>query len=186
MTDSLPEKMDTFQTVTSEAAQAKRRQQSLGTEIGRELATHVEAAVADTGTTVEAVDRSPADERFRFEARLDRAAMLATLADALPDGFALAGTNGDGSLTIEWTGSDREPTKRNADVILKAVIDEGVETDADGLITAVPTREDVRSRVETLGVDGEIAVERLDRLVRLDMVDIDDGSVYPDTNFSRR
>ena len=186
MTDPLPEKMETFRTATSEATSARRRRQTLGTEIGREIAAHVEAAVADAGTTVEPVDRSPADERFQFEARLDRAAMLAALADALPAGFAVAGPNGDGSLTIEWTGTDREPTNRNADVVLKAVIDEGVETDADGLITGVPTREDVLSRIETLGVDRETAVERLDRLVRLDMVDVEDGSIYPDTNFSRR
>lgn len=182
MTD-LSEKMDRFETVREKAGQARRRRDALGAEIGTELADHVEVAIEDAGTSVETAEYSASDERFRFEAHLDRAEMLATLTDRLPAGFVVAGIHDDGTLTIEWTGGGREATKRNRDIILKALIDEGVETDTDGLITSVPAREDVLARADTLGIDRETATERLDRLVRLDMVDIEDGAVYPSTNF---
>jgi hypothetical protein len=57
--------------------------------------------------------------------------------------------------------------------------------DADGLIESVPTRERVLSRAVELGLDEADATDRLSRLATLDVVDLAEGSVYPDENFSR-
>lgn len=185
MTEPLAEQMDHFETIASEAADAARERDKLADEIGAQLADHVETAITEQGTNVEAVDQSATSDTFRFEARLDRAAMVAALTETLPAGFAVSHVNTDGSLSIEWTGTGRTPTKRDRDAILKAIIAEETVSDSDGLIESVPTRDDVLDRAEELGVSREIATERLNRLVTLDMLDIDDGYVYPDTNFSR-
>lgn len=184
MTEPLSDRMERLETVANEAAEAARERDALASEIGHELAEHVEEAVADAGTNVEAIDRS-GEGRFRFEARLDRAAMVAALTDALPAGFAVSHVNDDGSLSVEWTGSERAPGTRDRDAILKAIIAEATVTDEDGFIESAPSREGVLDRAVELGLPRDAAVERLDRLVTLDMVDVADGEVYPDTNFSR-
>lgn len=185
MTEPLSEQMDRFETVASEAADTARERDELANRIGAQLADHVETAIEEGGTNVEAVAQSASNGTFRFEARLDRAAMVAALTESLPAGFAVSHVNTDGSLSIEWTGTGRTPTKRDRDAILKAIIAEETVSDSDGLIESVPTRDDVLNRAEKLGVSRDIATERLDRLVTLDMLDIDDGYIYPDTNFSR-
>lgn len=184
MTEPLSDRMERLETVATEAADAARERDALASEIGDELAGHVERAVADAGTNVAAVDRS-GDGRFRFEARLDRAAMVAALTEALPAGFAVSHVNDDGSLTVEWTGSERTPGTRDRDAVLKAIIAEATTADSDGFIESVPSREAVLDRAEELGLPRDAAVDRLDRLVALDMIDVADGDVYPDTNFSR-
>jgi len=184
MTDT-GERMEEFKTAVSEAQKATRERDELAREIGDRLADDIQAAVEAAGMTVEAVDTSAKNDRFRFEARLDRAAMVAALTETLSPGFAVSHVNGDGSLTIEWTGSGRTPSKRDRDAILKAIVAEATVTDDDGLIDSVPTRKHVLGRAEELGVPRDVAEERLERLVTLDMLDIDDGYVYPDTNFSR-
>lgn len=93
--------------------------------------------------------------------------------------------NEDGSLSIEWTGDDRTPSKRQHGAVLKAIIAEATVTDEDGLIESVPERSAVLDRAVELGIDREDAADRLGRLVTLDVVDLADGRVYPDTNFSR-
>ena len=177
--------MEEFKAAVSEAQKATRERDKLAREIGNRLADDIQTAVEAEGTTVEPVDNSVKNDRFRFEARLDRAAMVAALTETLAPGFAVSHINDDGSLTIEWTGSGRTPTKRDRDAILKAIVAEATVTDDDGLIDSVPTRTHVLDRAEELGVPRDVATERLERLVTLDMLDIDDGYVYPDTNFSR-
>jgi len=177
--------MEAFKAAVSEAQQATREREELAREIGDRLAADIQTAVEARGTTVEAVDTSAKHDRFRFEARLDRAAMVAALTETLPAGFAVSHVNDDGSLTVEWTGSGRTPTKRDRDAILKAIVAEETVTDDDGLIDSVPSRSRVLDRAEELGVPRAVGTERLERLVTLDMLDIDDGYVYPDTNFSR-
>ena len=50
---------------------------------------------------------------------------------------------------------------------------------------SVPSKSAVLDRAVELGIDREAAGDRLGRLAMLDVVDIADGRVYPDTNFSR-
>ena len=93
--------------------------------------------------------------------------------------------NDDGSLSIEWTGEGRTPGKRECGAVIKAIVAEETTTDSDGLITDVPSEERVLDRAEELGLDRAEAADRLARLATLDVVDVIDGEVYPDENFSR-
>jgi len=185
MDDSLPERMEQCRSLTDDIDEVTAERDAIATDIGAELAGHVEAAVADHGASVATVARSDRDGRFRFEARLDRAAVVAALTESLPDGFVVSDLNDDGSLSIEWTGSGRIPTGRNHDAVLKAIIAEETVVDEDGFITSVPSRDSVLDRAAEFGVPREKATSRMERLVRLDMIDVDDGHVYPDENFSR-
>jgi hypothetical protein len=177
--------MERFRSLTADIDDATAERDAIATDIGAELADHIEDAVADHGASLTAVDRSDRDGRFRFEARLDRAAVVAALTDSLPEGFVVSHLNDDGSLSVEWTGSGRTPTGRNHDAVLKAIVAEETTIDEDGFITSVPSRDRVLDRAAEFGVPREQATDRMDRLVRLDMVDVDDGLVYPDENFSR-
>ncbi|TKX85176.1 hypothetical protein EXE43_14935 [Halorubrum sp. SS5] len=181
----LHERMETHDALASEAAKAARRRDETASAIAKRLANSVSEAVERAGANVEVTGRSADGHRFRFAARLDRAALVAALTETLPDGFVVSHVNTDGTLSIEWTGKDRTPSKRERGAILKAVIAEELVVDDDGLIEDVPTRDRVISRAVELGVEEADATERLRRLATLDVVDLADGRVYPDDNFSR-
>ncbi|WP_018258703.1 hypothetical protein [Halomicrobium katesii] len=183
--DPLHERMARYEQLAREARERASERDAVGDEVGDRLADAIAEAVDEAGVSVGAVDRSRDGHHYRFTARLDRAALVAALTDALPAGFVVSHVNDDGSLSIEWTGSDRTPSKREHGAVLKAIVAEATETDADGLIESVPSRTAVLDRAEQLGIDREDAADRLSRLATLDVVDIADGRVYPDTNFSR-
>lgn len=183
--ESLPDQMERYESVALEAAEAATDRDELANDIGSRLADHVGGAVAEAGANVETVAHAADGHQFRLEARLDRAALVAALTDALPGGFVVSHLNDDGSLSIEWTGSGRTPGKRERGAILKAIVAEETTSDSDGLIKEVPTIERVLDRAEELGVDRGEAEDRLERLATLDVVDLADGRVYPDENFSR-
>jgi hypothetical protein len=187
MTDpeALIDRIEQFETATDEAAQAARERDQAAHDAGDQLATLLADAVETAGTNVEAVAHATDPTRFRFEARLDRAAMVATLTSSLPAGFVVSHVNQDGSLSIEWTGRDRTPTGREHDAILKAIIAAETILDGDGFITSVPTRSAVLDRAEGLDIPREAANGRLERLARLDMIDLSEAEVCPATNFSR-
>jgi hypothetical protein len=86
---------------------------------------------------------------------------------------------------VDWTGDGTTPSKREHGAIVKAIIAEETETDSDGFIQSVPSRNRVLARAVKLGVDEGDAADRLSRLATLDVVDITDEGVYPDKNFSR-
>ena len=181
----LHERMGTHDALASEAAKAARKRDETASAIGKRLANSVSEAVERVGTNVEVAGRSSDGHRYRFAARLDRAALVAALTETLPAGFVVSHVNTDGTLSIEWTGEDRTPSKREHGAILKAVIAEELVVDDDGLVESVPTRERVLARASELGLDEADATERLRRLATLEVVDLDDGRVYPDENFSR-
>lgn len=181
----LHERMEAYETAASEASEAARKRDETATEIGKRLAATVTDAVERDGANVEVTGQSKDGHRYRFTARLDRAALVATLTKTLPDGFVVSHVNTDGTLSVEWTGGDRAPSKREHGAILKAVIAEELVVDDDGLIESVPTRDRVLARAVELGLDEDDAASRLSRLATLDVVDLADGHVYPDENFSR-
>jgi hypothetical protein len=181
----LHERMAAYEAAASEAAKAARKRDETASEIGRRLSASVADAVERAGANVEVAGRSDDGHRFRFAARLDRAALVAALTESLPDGFVVSHVNRDGTLSIEWTGEGRTPSKRQHGAILKAIVAEELAVDDDGLIEGVPTRERVLARARELGVDEADATERLERLAALDVVDLADDRVYPDDNFSR-
>lgn len=181
----LHERMETHDALASEAAKAARKRDETASQIGKRLSSAVSEAVERAGANVEVAGRSNDGHRFRFAARLDRAALVAALTETLPNGFVVSHVNTDGTLSIEWTGEDRTPSKREHGAILKAVIAEELVVDDDGLIEGVPTRERVLSRARELGLNEADATDRLQRLAALDVVDLADDRVYPDDNFSR-
>ena len=183
--DPLHERMAEYDRLAEGAAELARDRDETATEIGERLAGAIAAAVDREGVNVEPTGQSRDGHRFQFTARLDRAALVAALTETLPDGFVVSHVNDDGTLSVEWTGKDRTPSKRERGAILKAIVAEAMELDGDGLIETVPTRDAVLDRAVELGVDRDEAADRLARLATLDVVDIADGRDYPDENFSR-
>lgn len=183
--DPLHERMAEYEALATAAAERAHERDEVGAAVGDRLAASISEAVTEAGVNVEAVERSRDGRRHRFTARLDRAALVAAVTEALPDGFVVSHVNDDGSLSIEWTGERSTPSKRAHGAVLKAIVAEETVSDDDGLIESVPTRERVLERAVELGVDESDAAARLDRLATLEVVDIADGRVYPDTNFSR-
>jgi hypothetical protein len=183
--DTLKDKMERYEQLSDEVtALTKERDQTIAA-VGDQLAEAVATAVEEAGTAVETSDRSDDGHRFRLTARLDTAALVAKVTETLPDGFVVSHVNSDGTLSVEWTGTDRTPSKREHGAILKAIIAEELHTDDDGLIESVPTRGRVVSRAVELGLSESDAESRLDRLEMLNVVDIEAGQVYPDDEFSR-
>jgi len=181
----LHERMVRYEELAEQARARASDRDAVGHDVGERLADIVSEAVETAGVTIEQSDRSTDSRRFRFTARLDRAALVAALTESLPAGFVVSHVNDDGSLSIEWTGDDSTPAKREHGAVLKAIIAEATVTDVDGLIESVPSKSAVLDRAVELGIDREAAGDRLGRLAMLDVVDIADGRVYPDTNFSR-
>ena len=183
--EPLHERMETYERLASDAAEATRERNEVASEIGDRLAAAITEAVEREGANVVQSGQSRDGQRYRFTARLDRAALVAALTETLPDGFVVSHLNDDGTMSVEWTGRERTPSKRERGAILKAIVAEEMELDSDGLIESVPTRERVLARAVELGVEEADAAARLSRLATLDVVDLADGRVYPDENFSR-
>jgi len=183
--DPLHERMVRYEALAKQVRERASDRDAVANDIGERLAGTITDAVEEAGVNVEATDSSADGRRFRFTARLDSAALVAALTAALPAGFVVSHVNDDGSLSIEWTGDDRTPSQREHGAVLKAIVAEATRTDADGLIESVPSTEAVLDRAVELGIDRDAAEDRLGRLATLDVVDIADGRVYPDTNFSR-
>lgn len=182
--DSLHKQMQHYEQLATQVTETARKRDAVASSVQARLAETLTEAVTEQSATVEAVEQSEDGHRHRFQARLDRAALVAAVAERLPDGFVVSRINQDGTMSIEWTGTRETPTKRNHDAVLKAIISEEVTIDSDGLISEVPTHQRVLDRATALEIDEEAAANRLDRLARLEVIDIDDGHVYPDENFS--
>ena len=174
------EQMERYEELAEREREFRAEKRSVLDGIGEDLATVIEGATEQTGTNVE-VDATSSDGTVqRFSARLDRAALVATVCDTLPSGFAVKDVNDDGSLSIEWSRRERSPEQR-ATAILKAIVNEELVTDADDLIVEAPSRSAVVDRATELDVPRGLADERLDRLADLGMVEIEGGQVFPDS-----
>ncbi|SDW25842.1 hypothetical protein SAMN05443574_102163 [Haloarcula vallismortis] len=179
------EQMERHESLTAELADLSAERDAVAASVQDQLADAVSAAIAEAGTNVGSLGQSKDGKRFRFEARLDRAALVAAVTETLPDGFVVSHVNEDGTLSVDWTGDGTTPSKREHGAILKAIIAEETETDSDGFIESVPSRDRVLARAVELDIDESDAADRLSRLATLDVVDIADDGVYPDENFSR-
>lgn len=182
--DPLYERMERHAELTDDLADVRREREAVSREVEDRLSDAIAEALLAEGANVDALGQSSDGKRFRFGARLDRAALVATLVDELPDGFYVSHVNDDGSLSVDWTGEDRTPSKREHGSVLKAIVAEEMVTDDDGFIESVPSRERVLARAVELGIDEDDAATRLDRLATLDVVDVTDDGVYPDENFA--
>jgi hypothetical protein len=179
------EQMERHAALTDELTALGEERDAVAAAVQDRLADAVSEAVAEVGTNVGGLEQSKDGKRFRFEARLDRAALVAAVTETLPDGFVVSHVNEDGTLSVDWTGDSATPSKREHGAILKAIIAEETKTDGDGFIESVPSRGRVLARAAELGVDEGDAADRLSRLATLDVVDITDEGVYPNENFAR-
>jgi hypothetical protein len=182
---TLHEQMKQYDTLAEEVTQTARKRDDVARTVQTRLADVVADAVTKEGANVEAVERSKDGHQHRFEARLDRAALVAAVTEGLPDGFVVEHVNEDGSLSIEWTGERETPTKRDHGAVLKAIVAEEMVTDEDGLVESAPTRARVLERAVELGIDESDADGRLQRLETLNVVEHSSGELFPGKNFSR-
>lgn len=179
------EQMQRYEVLAGKEREFRRQKQTVLDDVGTQLTVAVERAVDDTGVTVEVDETSRDGTHQTLRARLDRAALVAAVTEELPDGFVVEHVNGDGSLTVQWDERETVSEGRRAAAVLKAIVAEATTTDKDGLIVDVSSREAVLSRATALGVDADLADRRLAHLSDLDVVDIVDDDVYPDSNFSK-
>ncbi|SEN70289.1 hypothetical protein SAMN05216388_1004225 [Halorientalis persicus] len=179
------ELMESYAELAAEEAKYRREKGDVLGTVSRQLADSVADAVEETGLNVEVVHASSDGTHQTLRPRFDRAALVAALNDHLPDGFVVEHVNEDGTLTVQWDERETVRERRHNGAILKAIVAEETETDGDGLIESVPTRERVIARAVDLDVPEDAAADRLARLADLDVVDLADGKVYPDSNFSK-
>lgn len=185
MDESPHERMEQYQRLVAEEREKRAAKRDELDAVGDSLTDAVEAAIEAEGATVGVSSVSNDGTEQTLRPRLDRAALVAAVWEALPEGFGIKRVNDDGSLTVEWDRGAASTNKRRAKTILTAIVSEELETDADGLIVSAPSRTAVVERATDLGIDEETAEGRLDRLVDLDVVDIEDGQVFPSGNFSQ-
>lgn len=184
MEESSHDRMERYESLAEQEREYRTKKESVLDTVGDDLTAAVETAIDDAGAGVEVQSTANDGSTQTLRARLDRAALVARVSDELPQGFAVKRIHTDGTLTIEWNRRDEPSAGHRAQMILKAIVREEMVTDADEFITEVPSRETVIDRAVELGVDRDLASDRLDRLESLDVVDIDDDQVFPGSNFS--
>ena len=177
--------MESYAELAAEEAKFRREKGDVLDTVSERLADSVTDAVDEAGVNVEVAHTSADGTHQTLRARFDRAALVAALNDHLPAGFVVEHVNEDGTLTVQWDERETVRERRHHGAILKAIVAEETEIDGDGLIESVPSRERVLERAVELGVPEDTAADRLARLADLDVIDLADGKVYPDTNFSK-
>lgn len=183
--ESTHERMQRYEVLADKEREFRKQKATVLDDVGAELTDAVEQAVEETGVAVEVDSASEDGVHQTLRARLDRAALVAAATANLPDGFVVEHVNDDGTLTVQWDEREGVSEGRRAAAVLKAIVAEETTADKDGLIVEVPTREDVVTRAVALGIDEALAERRLAHLSDLDVVDVVDGAVYPDSNFSK-
>ncbi|MFT4946996.1 MAG: hypothetical protein ACI8TL_001234 [Natronomonas sp.] len=175
---SAHDRMQRYEELAEQERESRAQKRAMLDDVSEELTGVVERAISAAGANV-AVDSTSSDGRTQtLRARLDRAALVAAVTDELPSGFIVKRVNDDGTLAIEWSRRESSAEQR-AMVILQAIVAEEIITDADELITDAPTRQEVIERAAELGVDEDLAGERLQRLDDIGKVDIEEGRVFP-------
>jgi hypothetical protein len=179
------ELMASYAELAAKEAEYRREKGEALDAVRERLTDSVADAVDDAGVDVDVTHTSGDGTHQTLRARLDRAALVAALNDHLPAGFVVEHVNEDGTLTVQWDERETVRERRHHGAILKAIVAEETVTDGDGLIESVPSRERVLARAVDLGVPEDDAADRLARLADLDVIDLADGRVYPDSNFSK-
>lgn len=172
------ERMERYEELGKKEREVRSQKRTALNGVSEELTAVVEAAIEETGANVAIESTSKDGKRQTVSARLDRAALVATVTDELPEEFAVKSVQDDGSLTIEWARRKQSEEQR-AMVILETIVAEEIITDAEDFIVSAPTRKAVIERAESLGVPSNLAGERLQRLDDIGRVDIEEGQVFP-------
>lgn len=176
------EQMEEYERLAAQERELRTEKREVLSDVSADLTGAVERAVALTGANVDVESVSNDGTTQRLTARLDRAALVAAVTEKLPDGFTIKRVNQDGTLSVEWSRRERSEEQR-ATAILQAIVREELETDAEEFITAAPSRKGVVERAVELGVPEALADKRLERLDDVGMVTIEEGHVYPDSDF---
>lgn len=184
-TESSHEQMQRYEELATRQQEYGNRKREVLDSVGEELSAALERAIGQTGANVVVEATASSGTTQTLGVRLDRAALIACVCDELPDGFTIDSLNDDGTLTVEWSRRTDQSKQQRAGTILKAIIAEEVTTDTDNLIESVPSRERVLDRAREFDIDETMASQRLERLQTLDIVDVENESVYPGSNFSR-
>lgn len=171
------ERMQRYEQLAEQEREYRAQKRTMLDDVGEELTAVVERAIATerANVTVESISSDGLTQRLK--PTLDRASLVATVSEQLPPGFAIKNVNDDGTLSIEWARRETSAEQR-AMVILQAIVAEETITDADELIVEAPTRAAVVERAVELGVDEDLAGERLQRLDDIGKVDIEEGQVF--------
>jgi len=176
------EQMEAYERLAEQERESRSEKKEVLAGVGEDLTAAVERAIEAEGANVAVESVSSDGTQQTLTARLDRAALVAAVTEELPAGFTIKRVKEDGDLAIEWSRREKSPEQR-ATAILQAIVREQLETDAEDFITAAPTRASVIERAAELGVSEELAGQRLQRLEAVGMVSIDQGKVFPDSEF---
>lgn len=184
MDETPHDQMKKYESLAEQERQYRAEKESVLDSVGDELTEAVETAIEVEGANVAVASTSGDGTTQTLTPRLDRATLVARILDELPPGFTVKHVNGDGTITVEWDRREGHSPEQRAKTILKAIVSDELEIGADDLITSVPSRKTVIQRAGELDVPEDLAADRLARLETLDIVDIDDGKVFPGSNFS--
>lgn len=184
MDQSPHERMQEYQQLAKREREARAEKQAILEDVGTDVAETLEDAIETAGANVALRSTGNEGKSQTFEARFDRATLVASIIDDLPAGFSVKRVNSEGTISIEWERRGESSSEQRATALLKVILTEETETDADGLITDSPTMERVIDRAGEFDISPELAEKRLKRLESMDVIDIDDGIIYPDSNFS--
>jgi hypothetical protein len=179
------ELMESYADLSAQEEKYRREKADVLDTVSVQLTDSVADAVEEAGCNVEVAHTSADGTHQTLRAQFDRAALVAALNDHLPAGFVVEHVNEDGTLTVQWDERESVRERRHHSAIVKAIVAEEMELDGDGFIESVPSRERVLARAADLDVPESDAADRLARLADLDVIDLADGKVYPDTNFSK-
>jgi endo-alpha-1,4-polygalactosaminidase (GH114 family) len=180
--DTATERMEEYERLAEQERECRSEKRSVLSGVGEELADAVERAIEATGANVAVESVSNDGTRQTLTARLDHAPLVAAVTEELPPGFTIKRITEDGELAVEWSRREKSPEQR-ATAILQAIVREQLETDAEEFITSAPSRESVIERAAELGVPETLAGDRLQRLEDVGMVSIEQGKVFPDSEF---
>jgi hypothetical protein len=182
--DTPHERMETYETLAQQETEYRRQKRATLGSVSSDLTSAVERAIEETGTNVVVESTASNGTTQTLGVRFDRADLIAQIADELPAGFTVDSFE-DGTVTVEWTRRTDGSSQQRATAIIKAVVAEELTTDEDDLIESAPTRQTVIDRAMALDIPEELATQRLNRLRTLDILEVEDGYVYPGGNFSR-
>jgi hypothetical protein len=178
------ERMEAYETLAEQETEYRRQKRATLGSVSSDLTSAVERAIEETGTNVVVESTASNGTTQTLGVRFDRADLIAQIADELPAGFTVDSFE-DGTVTVEWTRRTDGSSQQRATAIIKAVVAEELTTDEDDLIESAPTRQAVLDRATAFDIPEELATQRLNRLRTLDILEVEEGYVYPGGNFSR-
>jgi len=162
-TEGSHERMERCEALAEQEQAYGRQKRAVLDAVGEDLTSAVERALDAARANVVVESTGGTGTTQTLGVRLDRAALVARIADELPEGFGIDSLNDDGTITLEWRRRTDNSAQARADAVVKAIVAEETTTDADGLIESVPRRGRVVDRAVELDVSRELATQPASR-----------------------